>query len=402
MSNMIYLDNSATTFPKPDVVYDFMYRFYREHGVNPGRSGFDAGIQTEEVIFNTRKMLTDLFNGDDPNRLTFSYNASDSLNMILQGLASRGDHVITTMLEHNSVLRPLYHLSLDGTIEVTHLPFDRSGYVDPDDFRKAIRKNTRLVVVNHCSNVIGTIQPLAEIGKVCKENGLIFIVDASQSAGAVPIDMKAMGIDVLVFTGHKCLMGPTGIGGSYVMEGIPVRGTRFGGTGVRSAQKTHLEEFPYRLECGTLNLVGVAGLYAGVKWVLEQGIEKLHQQEIVLWDKLRHAVQSLDNVITYCATSPDNKNPVLSLNINGFDAGDVGTMLDVDYNIACRTGLQCAPLVHKVLGTDTIHGTVRLSIGPFNTEDQIDTVIQAISEITSLRPLGCNKTEEKRCLRTEH
>jgi cysteine desulfurase family protein len=383
--NIIYLDNSATTFPKPEEVYRFMDSFYRKNGVNPGRSGFDAAIETEEVVQDTRKLLTDLFNGDDPNRLTFSYNASDSLNMILQGLAERGDHIVTTKLEHNSVLRPLHHLSLDGISEVTHVAFDSHGYVHPEDIKKAIRKNTKMVVMNHCSNVIGTVQPLAEIGKICKEAGVYFIVDASQSAGAIPIDMKAMGIDVVAFTGHKCLMGPTGIGGSYVMENVPVRHTRYGGTGVRSAQKTHLEEFPYRLECGTLNIVGVAGLNAGVRWVLEQGIDNLHNREMQLWDKLRKGLQNLSNVITYCAESPENQNPVLSFNINGFESGDVGTMLDVDYNIACRTGLQCAPLVHEVLGTDNIHGTVRLSAGPFNTEEHIDLALQAVAEIASLR-----------------
>ncbi len=385
MSELIYLDNSATTFPKPEVVYTFMCDFYRKHGVNPGRSGFDAAIETEEVIMATRKMLTELFNGDDPNRLTFSYNASDSLNMIIQGLAEEGDHVVTTKLEHNSVLRPLYHLEQDGRIEVTYVPFDMQGYVDPEDIRKAIRSNTKFVIVNHCSNVIGTIQPVEEIGKICREAGVYLIVDGSQSAGAVPIDMKKMNIDVFVFTGHKCLMGPTGIGGSYVMDGVPVKLTRFGGTGVRSAQRTHLEEYPYRLECGTLNLVGVAGLNAGVNWILEQGIDSMHGREMKLWDRLRKGVQSLDNVTTYCAHSPANKNPVLSLNVKGFDSGDVGTMLDVDYNIACRTGLQCAPMVHEVLGTDKIHGTVRLSIGPFTTEEHVSAAVNAITEISSIR-----------------
>jgi len=382
---MIYLDNSATTFPKPEEVYRFMDSFYRKNGVNPGRSGFDAAIETEEIVQNTRKLLTRLFNGDDPNRLTFSYNASDSLNMILQGLAEKGDHVVTTMLEHNSVLRPLHHLVLEGIIEVTHVPFDNYGYVHPEEIRKAIRKNTKMVVVNHSSNVIGTVQPVAEIGKVCRENGVLLIVDASQSAGIIPIDMKAMNIDALAFTGHKCLMGPTGIGGSYVMEHVPVRYTRFGGTGVRSAQKTHLEEFPYRLECGTLNIVGVAGLFAGVQWVLEQGIEKLHAHEIALWDKMRKGLQQIPGVTTYCAENPENQNAVLSFNVNGFESGDVGTMLDVDYNIACRTGLQCAPMVHQQIGTDRIHGTVRLSIGPFNTGEHIEKAILAVSEIASLK-----------------
>lgn len=381
---MIYLDNSATTYPKPESVYTFMDTFYRRHGVSPGRSGFDAAIETEEFVGATRKLLTELFNGDDPNRLTFSYNASDSLNMIIQGLAREGDHVITTFLEHNSVLRPLHHLQEAGTIQVTHLPFDEAGYIDPDDVRKALRPNTRMVVMNHCSNVIGTVQPVAEVGRICRENGVFLVVDSTQSAGAIPIDMKAMNIDVVVFTGHKCLMGPTGIGGSYVNENVPVKGTRFGGTGVRSAQLTHLEEFPYRLECGTLNMLGVAGLHAGVKWVLEQGMDNLHAREMGLWNKLVDGLRDIPDITLYGAHSSRNHNPVLSLNVNGLVSGDVGIMLDVDHSIACRTGLQCAPKVHEMMGTDVLHGTVRLSIGPFNTESDIDAAIIALQDIASL------------------
>lgn len=386
MNEIIYLDNSATTYPKPESVYKFMDSFYRENGVSPGRSGFDDAIKAEEMVMGTRKLLTEFFNaGGDVNRLTFSYNASDSLNMIIQGLVMQGDHVITTMLEHNSVLRPLHHLEMNGLIQVTHITFDEQGYINPDDIKKALRNNTKMAVINHCSNVIGTIQPIAEIGKICKEAGVLLVVDTTQSAGAVPIDMQAMGIDVVVFTGHKCLMGPTGIGGSYVMDNVPVKYTRYGGTGVRSAQKTHLEEFPYRLECGTLNLLGVAGLNAGVKWILSNGIENIHNKEMELWNKLRNGIQNVENVITYCADGNENRNPVLCFNVKGFEAGDVGTILDVDYNIACRTGLQCAPNVHTVLGTDKIHGTVRLSIGPFNTEEQIDIAINAVKEIAELR-----------------
>lgn len=384
MSKLIYLDNSATSYPKPEVVYKFMDDFYRNHGVSPGRSGFDAAIETEEIVHNARKLLAKIFNGDDPNRMTFSYNASDSLNMIIMGIAEKGDHIITTMLEHNSVLRPLHHLELQGVAEVTHVPFDQNGYVDPDDIKKAIKGNTKAVIVNHSSNVIGTVQAVKEIGKICKEAGVYFIVDASQSAGAIPIDVQAMGIDAIAFTGHKCLMGPTGIGGSYITEDFPVKGTRFGGTGVRSAQKTHLTEFPYRMECGTLNTVGVAGLYQGTKWVLEQGIEKLHDQEMELWKRLKRGVEKIENITLYCANDPSNRNAVLSLNIDKFDSGDVGTMLDVDYNIACRTGLQCAPLVHEGIGTIDIHGTVRLSIGPFNTVEHIDAAIEALEDIASI------------------
>jgi len=385
MSKQIYLDNSATSFPKPEEVYKFMDHFYRNHGVSPGRSGFDAAIEAEEVVMGTRRMLTELFNGDNPDNLTFSYNASDSLNMIIQGMCEKGDHVITTMLEHNSVLRPLHHLVLDGKIEVDHIKFDAHGYVNPDDIKNAIKKNTKMVVVNHSSNIIGTVQDIKAIGAICKEAGVYFIVDASQSAGIIPIDMKAMNIDALAFTGHKCLMGPTGIGGSYVMEHLPIKGTRFGGTGVRSAQETHLEQFPYRLECGTLNLVGVAGLNAGIKWVLGQGIKNLHNQEIKLWNKLRLGLQNIENVTTYCAESTENQNAVLSFNIKGFEAGDVGMMLDVDYNIASRTGLQCAPKVHEGIGTKDMHGTCRLSVGPFNTESDIDAAITAVKEIASIR-----------------
>ncbi|UCG28111.1 MAG: aminotransferase class V-fold PLP-dependent enzyme [Bacteroidales bacterium] len=385
MDNIIYLDNAATTFPKPPEVYDFMNEFYRKHGVNPGRSGYDMTLETEEIVHGTRKMLTEFFNGTDPNRLTFSYNASDSLNMIIDGLTSKGDHVITSNLEHNSVLRPLYHKLHDKVIEVTYIPFDSKGYIDPDDVKKAIKKNTKLVILNHGSNVIGTVQPIGEAGNICRESGILFAVDASQTAGVIKIDVREMNIDVIAFTGHKCLMGPTGIGGSYVCENVPIKGTRFGGTGVRSAYPFHLEEFPYRLECGTLNIIGVAGLHAGQKWLHEKGIEKIHEQEMYLWDKLRKALQEIENVVTYCADSAENHNAVLSFNIKGWDSGDVGTILDVDYNIACRTGLQCAPLVHAGLKTDRIHGTVRLSLGPFNTEEHIDLAVEAIRDIAGTK-----------------
>lgn len=385
MENLIYMDNAATTFPKPKEVYDFMHEFYQKHGVNPGRSGYDMTLETEEVVHGTRKMLMEFFNGTDPNRLTFSYNASDSLNMIIDGMVEKGDHVITSNVEHNSVLRPLYHKKHDGVIELTYIPFDEKGYINPDDVKKAIKKNTKLVILNHGSNVIGTVQPIAEVGKICREAKVWFAVDVSQTAGVQKIDVQEMKIDLLAFTGHKCLMGPTGIGGSYICENVPIRGTRFGGTGVRSAYPFHLEEFPYRMENGTLNIVGVAGLHAGQKWIQKQGIENIHNREMKLWDKLRKALQQIKGVITYCADSVENHNAVLSFNIKGWEAGDVGTMLDVDHNIACRTGLQCAPLVHRQLGTEEIHGTVRLSLGPFNIDEHVNKTIKAVKEIAAIK-----------------
>lgn len=386
MAKLIYLDNSATSYPKPEEVYTFMDSFFRDKGVSPGRSGFDAALEAEEVVNGTRKMLTKLFNGgEDHNRLTFSYNATDSLNLIINGLVEKGCHVVTTMLEHNSVLRPLYVLEQKGEIEVTYVPFDFDGYVNPQDIKNAIRENTKFVIVTHCSNVLGTIQPLTEIGKICKEKGVLFVVDGSQGAGSVDVDMQESQIDVYCFTGHKCLMGPTGIGGSYVREGVHINHTRAGGTGVRSAYRGHLEEYPYRLEYGTLNLLGVAGLYAGVKWITTEGIMNIHKREMDLWDKLVTEVNKIKGVTTHCANGREKHNPVLSFNIAGFEAGDVGTMLDVDYNIAVRTGLQCAPLVHKQIGTFDMHGTVRLSIGAFTTEAEVDAAIEAIKEISEIR-----------------
>jgi cysteine desulfurase/selenocysteine lyase len=385
MSKLIYMDNGATTFPKPKEVYDFMYHFYQERGVNPGRSGYDMCMATEEVVHATRTMLTELFNGTDPNRLTFSYNATDSLNLILSGLINKGDHVISTNLEHNSFIRPLNHKVKELGIEVTYVPYNDKGFMNPDDIKKQFKKNTRLVVVNHASNVIGTVQPLKEIGKHCAEAGILFVVDASQSAGVIDIDVQSMNISAVAFTGHKCLMGPTGIGGSYVSEGVNINFTRYGGTGVRSAYPYHLEEYPYRLETGTLNLIGVAGLNSGVKWLKKEGLHYIHNKEMLLWDKLRKGLQGIDGVITYFAESIENHIAVLSFNIAGWEAADIGTMLDVDYNIACRTGLQCAPLVHAQMGTDKIHGTIRFGLGPFNTEEHIDTAINAVKEISALK-----------------
>ena len=265
------------------------------------------------------------------------------------------------------------------------MPFDERGIVDPDDIKKAIKPNTKLVVINHGSNVIGTIQPLTAIGKVCREAGVYLAVDSSQTAGVRPIDVQEMNIDLLAFTGHKGLLGPTGIGGSYIGENVPIRGTRFGGTGVRSAYPYHLEEFPYRMESGTLNIIGVAGLATGQQWIEEEGMENIHNHEIGLWDKLRKGLEETDGITLYCADGPEDHIAVLSFNIDGMESSHVGTMLDVDYNIACRTGLQCAPLVHEQLGTDKLKGTVRLSVGPFNTDEHIDLAIEGVREISTLR-----------------
>ncbi|MCM2271260.1 MAG: aminotransferase class V-fold PLP-dependent enzyme [candidate division Zixibacteria bacterium] len=385
MERLIYLDNGATTFPKPEEVYRAIDFTYRNYGVNPGRSGYDLCIAAGEVVENTRKLLTRFFNGTDPNRLTFAYNATDALNLAIWGTLQPGDHAITTALEHNSVLRPLYHLWRDHGVEVDHLPFDAKGFVSPDEFKRHFKKNTKLVTVNHGSNVIGTVQDIAAIGKLCRERDVTILVDVSQTAGKIPIDMQAMNLDIVAFTGHKSLMGPMGIGGLYVGEGAEVRHTRAGGTGVRSALRPHLDEYPYRLEYGTPNLLGIAGLQAGVKWLEEQGLANIERTEAKMLKRLRDGIREIEGVILYCQDDLTDHIGVLSFNIEGTEAAEVGTMLDVDYSIACRTGLHCAPMVHEQLGTDKIHGSVRLGIGPFTSESDIDAAIAAVSEIAQVR-----------------
>ncbi|MBU1186577.1 MAG: aminotransferase class V-fold PLP-dependent enzyme [Acidobacteria bacterium] len=384
MDQIIYLDNGATSFPKPEEVYLYMDYFYRNYGVNPGRSGYDLCMETGEVVENTRKMMTKFFNGTDPNRLVFSYNSTDALNLIMFGLLQPGDHAVSTTVEHNSVLRPLYHLQRDG-VEVEFVPFDASGFVDPDEIEKRIKKNTKLVIVNHASNVIGTIQPVGEIGRRCRKHGVVFAIDASQSAGKIPIDMEAMNIDIVAFTGHKSLLGPTGIGGMYVREGIDIRHTRAGGTGVRSAVKYHLDEYPYRMEYGTHNVVGIAGLNAGIKWILDKGMGALHEHEMKLTDMLRKGLKDVDGVTLYVQDDLTDHISVFLFNVDGMEAMNTGTILDVDYNIACRTGLHCAPLVHEQLGLTEKHGGVRFGIGPFNTEEHIQTAIQAVRDIAAMQ-----------------
>ena len=382
MSKLIFLDNGATSFPKPEEVYTYMDHFYRNFGVNPGRSGYDLCMEAGLVVEDTRKLLTEFFNGTDPNRLCFGYNSTDALNLAISGLLKPGDHAVSTTVEHNSVLRPLYHLMRDG-VAVDFVPFDRGGFVDPQEIRKRFRPNTRLVVVNHASNVIGTVQPVAAIGRLCREAGVLFAIDASQSAGKVPIDMEAQFLDVVAFTGHKSLLGPTGIGGLYVREGVEIRHTRAGGTGVRSAVKAHLDEYPYRLEYGTPNVMGIAGLKAGVSWVKGKGLEAIHREEMRLARVLLDGLKAIPRVVTYCLDSLDDHIAVLAFNVEGMDAADVGTMLDVDFGIACRTGLHCAPLVHEQLGTDKIHGAVRFGIGPFNTEEHVRAAVEAVGRIAA-------------------
>src|SRR5271165_2090199 len=381
---LIYFDNAATVWPKPENVYRFMDEFYRSHGVNPGRSGYDLAMEAGSLLDRLRKRMTKFFGGDEDasDRLVFGYNVTDALNLIIPGLVSSGDHIVTTNLEHNSVIRPVNHMVRDHGAEAAYVPFDSAGFVNPDDIATAMRPNTRLVIVNHGSNVLGTVQPVNEIGRICREREVMFVVDTAQTAGVIPINMKDMNIDVVAFTGHKALMGSMGIGGLCIRKHVEVKQLRSGGTGVRSAYPYHLEEYPWRLEYGTPNMVGVASLWAGQDWLDENGMERVYAHEMRLARELVEALRQIEGVKLYCCDNLENHLSTILMNIEGMDPGDVGVMLDVDHNIATRTGLHCAPLVHTQLGTVDGHGGVRFSVGAFNTKNDVAAAIAAVADIS--------------------
>jgi cysteine desulfurase family protein len=391
MEEIIYLDNAATSYPKPDIVHDTVRDFYGKKGVNPGRTGCDIALEAEQMIHGTRTRLSALFNKSlldagetkDPDRLVFTMNATMSLNLIINGMVGPGDHVVTTMLEHNSVIRPVNHKVKDGAA-ATYVAPDGEGYLDPEDIRKAIRKQTKLVIVNHGSNVTGVVQDLKAIGAVCKDEGVLLAVDSAQTAGVLPIDMNECNISFLAFTGHKGLFGPTGTGGICVADDAEIKGTIYGGTGVRSATPYHLEEYPYRLEAGTLNLAGIAGLSAGLDWIEQKGLENIHEHELGLLAMLQDGLSEIEGVTIWGTRNLERRVATLSMTVEHYDASDVGTLLDVDYNIQTRTGLHCAPLIHEHHGT-TPRGTVRFSVGPFNTERHIETALSAVAEIAAER-----------------
>lgn len=380
VDGLIYLDNAATVFPKPAPVLDRALELYKRFGVNPGRSGYDLCVIEGHLIDDTRRAMTRFFGGTDWTRLCFANNCSEALNTLIQGMVRPGDHVISTAVEHNSVIRPLRHLERDGVIAVDFAPAGSDCRVDPDEIARRLRPNTRLVVINHGSNVVGAIQPVADIARIAREAGARVIVDTAQTAGVIPVDAKAMGIDAIAFTGHKSLLGPTGIGGVYVAEGVDVRPTRFGGTGVRSANPFQLDEYPYRLEVGTPNVFGIIALGAAQTYLAEQGVAAIHEREMAVLAELEDGLAQIPNVTLHGPRGVAGRLPVLSATIDGLDPGDIGTILDVDHKIACRTGLQCAPLMHEHLGTAP-RGTVRLSIGPSNTKDDAHAAVRAFERI---------------------
>jgi cysteine desulfurase family protein len=379
---MIYLDNAATSFPKPEGVYLAMDRFARNTLANPGRAGHKMALAAEHALDDARHRLNTFFNGGDPDRFAFTLNGTDALNMAFKGLLNSGDHVITTDLEHNSVSRPLQAMSEAGFITLTRVKADGGGTIDPAAIQAAITPMTRLVAVTHASNVLGTVQPITDIGRIVRERNLIFLVDAAQTAGVIPIDIQSQFIDLLAFPGHKSLLGPTGTGALYAGPRVNLRPWREGGTGGDSSTPTQPTLYPYFLEGGTPNVLGVAGLVAGLIYVEERGLESIHQHEAALCEQLRAALNEMPGVEVFGHADPARRVGALSFRCESYPASDLGLILDGTFDIAIRPGQHCAPYIHRALGSFP-DGLVRVSPGPFNTSSDIDTLTSALREITS-------------------
>jgi cysteine desulfurase family protein len=379
---MIYLDNAATSWPKPPEVREAIIKFLEEIGANPGRSGHFLSIEAARVLFEAREALATLFHVMDSLRIVFTLNATESINLALKGLLRPGDHVITSSMEHNSVMRPLRHLERGG-IQLDVIPCSHQGHLDPTDITKAIRSNTKMIVMNHASNVTGTLLPIREAGKLAREHDLLLLVDAAQTAGAYPIDTERDLIDLLAFTGHKSLYGPQGTGGLVIgeriddQEMIPLKQ---GGTGSRSEFEEQPDFLPDRFESGTPNGPGIAGLLAGVRFVLKRGVEPIRQHEMDLSGKLVDGLREIRRVRLYGPENSEQRIATLSFTVPGLSSSDVAMGLEKRFGILCRPGLHCAPSVHRTIGTFP-EGTVRFSLGVFNTEEEILETIKAVSEM---------------------
>ena len=378
---MIYLDNAATTIHKPEGVAQAMVQALSSLG-NSGRGAHEATLDASRIIYGTREKLARLFGIKDPMRIAFTCNATESLNIAINGLFEKGDHVITTMCEHNSVLRPLYRLEENG-VELSILPADSKGVPMYGGLEQLIQKNTRAIVITHASNLSGNVTDLGRVSAIAQKYKLLLVVDASQSAGCIPIDVEKMGIDVLCFTGHKGLMGPQGTGGIYVREGLKIRPLKVGGSGVHSYDREHPKEMPTALEAGTLNGTGIAGLFSSLDFILDTGVEAIHKKEMKLAKRFFDGIKDLPEVTVYGDWQNSERTAIVSVNLGTEESGQVSDWLWEDYGIAVRAGAHCAPLMHKALGTEK-QGAVRFSFSYFNTEEEVDTAIQALKEILEL------------------
>lgn len=375
---MIYMDSSATSFLKPPQVEEAVSRAFHTMG-NAGRGAHAATLGASRMIYDTREKLARLFHIEDPSRIAFTCNATESLNIAIGGLIRPGDHVITTACEHNSVLRPLYVKEMQGA-SLTILPADGKGRISYEELERGRKEQTRAVVITHASNLTGNVTDLARVSAFTREHGMILIVDASQTAGSLPIDVGEMGIDVLCFTGHKGLLSPQGTGGIYVREGIDVVPLKVGGSGIHSFDKMHPSDMPTALEAGTANGHGIAGLNAALDFLEETGVEAVHQKETELAGRFAEGVSAIPQVVVYGDMQAKVRAPIVSLNVGELDSAVVSDILWEDYEICVRAGAHCAPLMHQALGT-VEQGAVRFSFSYFNTEEEVDIAVKAVREI---------------------
>lgn len=375
----VYLDNAATSFPKPQRVYERLREYLERYGGCPGRGGYRMAKEAEALIEETRSLLAELFGVKEPRRIVFTLNATDALNMAIKGVLVPGDHVVTTVLEHNSVMRPLNRLERKGLIQVTRVGVSSEGLVDPEDIRRALTSRTKLVAVIHGSNVTGALQPIETIGPVVREHGARFLVDAAQTVGAVPIDVEAASIDLLAFPGHKALLGLPGTGGLYVGPRAQLTPWREGGTGVFSERPLQPEEFPYCLEAGSPNTLGLAGLRESVQFIVQYGVQWIRSHELSLTKRLLEGLRADERFTVYGPSMPEHRIAVVSVNVAGCSPAAVAESLDRAYGIAVRAGLHCAPGAHQALET-LPEGTVRISPGYFTKDADIDLCSEALRE----------------------
>lgn len=382
----LYLDNAATSFPKPPGVTEAMVQYARELGASAGRGAYREAVETGAMIANCRRRLNRLFNGADPNHFVFTLNCTDALNLAIKGLVEPGtkSHAICTHIDHNSILRPLRAMEEAGRVDVTRVPVEAdTGLVDPEEIYKAITRHTKFIAITHASNVTGTVQPIREIGKIAREHGLPLIVDAAQSAGHLPIDVQADGIDLLAAPGHKGLLGPLGTGFLYIRPGLEknLRPLKEGGTGSVSELDRQPDFMPDRFEPGSHNAIGIAGLSAGLKWILDRGVENLasHDRELVL--TFIEGISDIPGLTYYGPRGPRDRIGVFSIRIEGYDPHELSAILESGYGILTRSGLHCAPLAHQAMGTDTLGGTTRFSFGPFVSAQDVQYATDALAQI---------------------
>lgn len=389
----LYLDNAATSFPKPRSVIDAMVRYATDLGASAGRGAYREAVETGSIITECRRRLNRLFNGERADHFVFTLNCSDALNLAIKGLVDPGKgsaHAVCTHIDHNSILRPLNEMESRGWIAQTRVPVDgRTGLVDPDDVRRAIRPDTKLVAITHVSNVTGTVQPLREIGAICRERAVPFVVDAAQSAGHVPIDVRADHVDLLAAPGHKALMGPLGTGFLYVRPGVEkiLRTLREGGTGSVSEQATQPTFMPDKYEPGSHNAIGIAGLSEGVKWVLDQGVENLHAKEMELVRTFIEGAGNVDGLTYFGPQGVRNRIGVFCVRVEGYDPQELSAVLETSFGLLTRSGIHCAPLAHAAIGTADGGGATRFSFGPFLSKQDVKYATDALAEVAATRPV---------------